>query len=306
VHIPDLPTLNLEAPTISIPRAGGGSSAQGSTAAEELRFQRETRGGGPAATQPPAFDMDAFMRALAGLLGGGGGGGVGGGGGGGALGVASDLQQLQGAFEDWQKNNPTGQLSEFVARLELAQEGILAVSAATNTMQDEAFRGQVELHKLSIVLGDMPGDVFIAQQGLVALAEAFRSSGQSIDEFVDNLHGFTKTLLDQARDLAKSSKQPINTVSVGGGTGLLIPGTNIKFAYSGNLTDEGLARARKNNPVLDAILSGDPGAVRRTDPQAELAKALRDAVEKPRTTYNGPVYNTYNTGPDRTLKMGLR
>lgn len=111
-------------------------------------------------------------------------------------------------------------------------------------------------------------------------------------------------LTKQASTMAHDMGKAINSVSVGAGTGgLRIPGTNINYAFSGNLTDAGLAKLRARDPILDTILSGDPDAVRRSEPPPAVGRSRLT----PQTTNNYGPQTTNNYGPrDTTLNVGLR
>jgi len=198
------------------------------------------------------------------LGGGGGGGGAGGAGGGGgglaanSLAAADGLAALNGAFQDWLLLNPGGTIEEFVARLELAQEGLLGAGSGAQQAAADAFRARVELHKLALVLGErgISAEAFIAQQFLTRVRDNFADAGVAINDgllhilsaardFSVDMIRIANALLERGRDLARARGEPINSVAF---LNVDLPGGD-RISIGGNLTDEGLRRIEERHGV---------------------------------------------------------
>lgn len=192
IELPELPTIGLEAPTISIPRAGGGGGgAQNfgdiaggiqSVASAMAEMNRQAAAAAQA-TNDVTIDIQALLAALARLTGSGGGGGGAGSGGGGAAPIpraVNELEVLAGALAA----SGMGAV-EFKARLELAAEQQAAVAEAERILAESRERAAIDLTKLAIVLGEagISGEAFVAQQALLALGRNIAEAGVDMQSF---------------------------------------------------------------------------------------------------------------------------
>ena len=196
----------------------------------------------------------------------GGGGGGGGGVAGGATAAANGLAQLDGAFQDWLLNNPSGQLSEFVARLELAQEGLLGASGGASAASDEAFRAQVELHKLAIVLGreGISGEAFMASQFLRATADNFAAAGVMV----------TGTLLDILTAMRDFSADAIRFAQDLAARGMTQSSSVVNTETGERISEDEFQRRRREGEITD------PEDWRREVTQTPLPKEEGSALDR--------------------------
>ena len=297
VELPELPTLNLKAPQISL-GGGGGVQLGGAQFGDELAKLGEQFVVTGEETSKFSFDLEALLAALAALTGGGGASGGGGGSGGGIPKAIAGMQELAAAFDAWHAATG-GSIEGFVATIELAQEQTQATAGLT----EESFRARVELSKLAIVLGKagITGESFVAQQQLESLADAYRKSGMSTAEFVDALNGFTSAMLDRARDLARASGKNIHSFSYGQGANDIVVG-DTRYSGGGNATDEGFEKIIKDLPP-DAQEEARAGRKTTTPTDPYGGDAWGAATTN---NYYGPVTTTYTSSDRRELSFGLR
>lgn len=214
---------------------------------------------------------------------------------------------------------------QFVAELELYQEQQSAVEEAQRVVNEAAARNAIDLTKLSIALGDVPPELFILQTFLQQVGESFRQAGQDIDAgllaVLQATGDFSQEMIQIAASMKAAQERITGRVdksegyyTQNSGSGVLTKEGYDKLVREGTINPDDYTyhpppKAVGRTPLLHSGIDYVPRTGQYTLERGErVIRKEENRAGWSGTTINnyGPQYTNNYTGPDRTMRMGLR